>query len=673
MLPGSGNAEQIAGRATGTQSLYRKYRPASFDSDDLVGQDHIVGTLRNAIARERVAHAYLFCGPRGTGKTSTARLLAKAVNCLDPDPERRPCNICEACEAINQGRATDIIEIDAASNRGIEDMRELVERVRYAPAQLRTKVYIIDEAHQVTPAAFNAFLKTLEEPPPNTVFILATTDPDKLLDTIASRCQRFDFHRIAPDVMARHIRVVCEREDIQIDDDALDIVVRRSFGGMRDALSLVDQLTTTAGEASNGIITLDLVRGMLGISAEGWEYDLAQALAGRDVPGGLRVINQAVEGGQDMRAFGRRVVDLLRVMMLVRAGADPVEAKGNQRLIELAGRFELPEILAINRHFYDIDYKIRTGGFPQLPIELAFLGALVEQPRGVGYVQPSVQSQPQPEPQPQTRPEGRRQAEPAAGAQPVASERVRPIPNRDRAPEPPLAPPAQSPGDSWSAPARPASARAQHEPSAPLPPPVERTAPDEAPRPALTGPPAAILQTLIAGWECVRTEVRAVDRKVEALMRETDPVEVQGNDLRVVAAYPFHAGKLNDPRIREIMEAAIERVTGARLVVTVVARDEFNPIPPPAAASTMLNETSPVWGAGYGASAPPVSSSNGNGSSYDHGHPLKSTDPVVTFDAPAHGLPDIIQKVKVALDAEEMDPEDAAMFLRGLEDDRQAT
>ena len=180
-----------------TSSLYRKYRPQSFDSDELVGQEHIVRTLQNAVRLDRVAHAYLFCGPRGTGKTTTARLLAKAINCLQDDPSLRPCNACANCVAINAGASPDIIEIDAASNRGIDDIRDLRERVRYAPAQLRSKVYIIDEAHQITGAAANAFLKTLEEPPAHTRFILATTDPEELLPTIVSRCQRFDFRRVS--------------------------------------------------------------------------------------------------------------------------------------------------------------------------------------------------------------------------------------------------------------------------------------------------------------------------------------------------------------------------------------------------------------------------------------------------------------------------------------------
>src|SRR5918995_3331466 len=203
-----------------TSSLYRKYRPQSFDGDELVGQEHIVRTLQNAVRLDKVAHASLFSGPRGTGKPTTARVLAKAINCLHDDPSLRPCNVCPSCRAINAGAAPDIIEIDAASNRGIDDIRDLRERVRYAPAQLRSKVYIIDESHQITGAAANAFLKTLEEPPAHTRFILATTDPEELLPTIVSRCQRFEFRRVGAEDMARRLRTVADQEGFQVSEDA---------------------------------------------------------------------------------------------------------------------------------------------------------------------------------------------------------------------------------------------------------------------------------------------------------------------------------------------------------------------------------------------------------------------------------------------------------------------
>src|SRR5215203_4285149 len=207
--------------ASSTSSLYRKYRPQSFDSEELVGQEHIVRTLQNAVRLNKVAHAYLFSGPRGTGKTTTARVLAKAINCLQDDPSLRPCNACANCLAINAGASPDIVEIDAASNRGIDDIRDLRERVRYAPAQLRSKVYIIDESHQITGAAANAFLKTLEEPPAHTKFILATTDPEQLLPTIVSRCQRFDFKRISREAAIGRLTTVAESEGISIDEEAV--------------------------------------------------------------------------------------------------------------------------------------------------------------------------------------------------------------------------------------------------------------------------------------------------------------------------------------------------------------------------------------------------------------------------------------------------------------------
>src|SRR5215217_5845871 len=238
-------ASETPSRGTGTastSSLYRKYRPQSFDSDELVGQEHIVRTLQNAVRLDRVAHAYLFSGPRGTGKTTTARVLAKAINCLHDDPGLRPCNTCLNCQAINAGASPDVIEIDAASNRGIDDIRDLRERVRYAPAQLRSKVYIIDESHQITGAAANAFLKTLEEPPAHTRFILATTDPEELLPTIVSRCQRFDFRRVSLDDIVRRLQTVASLEGVSVDADALRLIARYATGSLRDALGLFERL-----------------------------------------------------------------------------------------------------------------------------------------------------------------------------------------------------------------------------------------------------------------------------------------------------------------------------------------------------------------------------------------------------------------------------------------------
>ncbi|MCO5177278.1 MAG: DNA polymerase III subunit gamma/tau [Thermomicrobiales bacterium] len=544
MLPASDADAQGPGQ---TQSLYRKYRPINFESDELVGQSHVSDTLRNAIARGRVAHAYLFCGPRGTGKTSTARLLAKAVNCLDPDPLRRPCNVCEACRAINEGRATDIIEIDAASNRGIDDMKALRETVRYAPSQLRHKFYIIDEAHQITRDGFNAFLKTLEEPPANTTFVLATTDPDKLPDTIASRCQRFDFRRIPREPMAEHIRAICAKEGLEIDDDAVDLVVRRATGSLRDALSLVDLLATAAASTESGRIDAELTRKMLGISTDGWELDLAKALADRDVKAGLQVVASAADSGQDMRSFARHIGDVLRLLLLVRAGADPVEATDNIR--ELAARFELADLLRINERFSELDFKVRTAGFAQLPIELAVVGALVEQP-AIIHVAP--------------------QAEP--------QRTQRPAPQR----------PAAQPPTSWGAPPaeRPAPPPRQQDPAS-----EQRTQrPPAAKRPAASATGTGPIADVLSQWDRIRSEIKAMNGKIEALLRESDPESVVDGTLHLIAPYSFHVNRLNEPAARDVIEAAVERVMGTRYHVEVSLREgrelPDSPAPTPVRASS---------------------------------------------------------------------------------------
>ncbi|CAA9573107.1 MAG: DNA polymerase III subunits gamma and tau [uncultured Thermomicrobiales bacterium] len=339
---GSGAHVSVPNGRQETRSLYRKYRPQTFGDDDLVGQEPVVRTLRNALRLDRVAHAYLFCGPRGTGKTTTARLLAKAVNCLDREPDKRPCNVCTNCRAIASGAATDVVEIDAASNRGIDDIRELRERVRYAPAQLRVKFYIVDEAHQITGAAANAFLKTLEEPPDHTKFVLATTDPEELLPTIVSRCQRFDFRRIGLEAMTARLRTVADAERIEATDEALTAIARYATGSLRDALGLLDQLALYRGPAHGGAappdnsaaITADAVRSVLGVSRNDRVETLVAALADRDAAAALGTVNAAVDAGEDPRQLNRQLVAYLRVLLHQRAG-------GSRDADERAQRFAL--------------------------------------------------------------------------------------------------------------------------------------------------------------------------------------------------------------------------------------------------------------------------------------------------------------------------------------------
>ena len=218
------------------QALYRKYRPKNFD--EVVGQEHIIQTLNNAIYQNKIAHAYLFCGPRGTGKTTTAKIFAKMLNC---ENENKPCEECENCKMASQSSHPDIIEIDAASNNGVEEVRNLIDKVKYAPLSGKYKIYIIDEVHMMSTSAFNALLKTIEEPPAHVIFIFATTEPNKVLSTIISRCQRFDFSKVSQKDIEKRLKIVCKKENIEIEEEAISLIAQLSDGGMRDSLSILDQ------------------------------------------------------------------------------------------------------------------------------------------------------------------------------------------------------------------------------------------------------------------------------------------------------------------------------------------------------------------------------------------------------------------------------------------------
>ncbi len=250
-----------------SQALYRKYRPKGWA--EVIGQEHIVQTLKNAIAADRVGHAYLFAGPRGTGKTTLARLLAKAVNCLAEDPKARPCNQCDNCKAVNENRFMDLIEIDAASNTSVDDVRDLRDKINFSPSQGKYKIYIIDEVHMLSTAAFNALLKTLEEPPPHAIFVLATTEIHKIPATVLSRCQRHEFRRVPVDEMIGQLKTIAKAEKIQADDEALSVIARQAGGGLRDAISLLDQLASTGTK-----ITLQLTQTVLGTATSQTVLDI---------------------------------------------------------------------------------------------------------------------------------------------------------------------------------------------------------------------------------------------------------------------------------------------------------------------------------------------------------------------------------------------------------------
>jgi DNA polymerase III subunit gamma/tau len=357
-----------------SQSLYRKWRSQTFG--ELVGQEQIIRTLKNALNSGTLAHAYLFTGPRGTGKTSTARLLAKTINCSQ-SKDGEPCNVCAQCREITAGNSLNVIEIDAASNRGIDSIRELREKVMMPPTIGKYKVYILDEAHMLTTEAFNALLKTLEEPPPHAIFVMATTDVHKMLPTVLSRCQRFDFKRITTRQIVDHLRFVATQEDVTLESGAAELIARAAAGGMRDALSLLDQATAYAGSA----ITLTQVQAMLGVADPRAIQKFITAIADLNSHDGLHLIHDLSEAGADLRQINGQVAEYWRAMMLARAGANIGEILDYtddeiREITRLSQLFTLEELTECARIFAQNELVQRNQGTPQLGLELALLSCL---------------------------------------------------------------------------------------------------------------------------------------------------------------------------------------------------------------------------------------------------------------------------------------------------------
>lgn len=332
------------------QALYRKYRPKNFD--EVVGQEHITATLKQEIASGRVGHAYLFTGSRGTGKTSCSKIIAKAVNCPNQH-DGNPCGVCAVCRGIDDGSVLDVTEIDAASNNGVDNIRQLREEANFTPAQVNYRVYIIDETHMLSVGAFNALLKIMEEPPEHVIFILATTEVHKIPATILSRCQRFDFRRISPSVIAARVRWVCEQEGIQIDPEAADLIARLAEGGMRDALSLLDVCRSNArsGEQDGQEkITLEHVRQSAGLAVSDSLFAVADAVLRRDVPAVLQEIDRMFENSIDFEKMCVQLIAHYRGLMMAKAVKNPQEfvsglPQDAQRLSAQAAGYPMGQIL----------------------------------------------------------------------------------------------------------------------------------------------------------------------------------------------------------------------------------------------------------------------------------------------------------------------------------------
>ena len=354
------------------QALYLKWRPHRWE--EIVGQPHIVQTLRNAVAADRVAHAYLFAGQRGTGKTTTARLLAKAVNCLEEELASRPCDRCTHCKAVNKGRFLDLIEIDAASNTSVDDVRSLRDKINFSPNQGRYKVYIIDEVHMLSTAAFNALLKTLEEPPPHAIFILATTEIQKIPATVLSRCQRHEFRRIPVNEIIAHLKQIVAAEGLQTEDEALTLLARQATGALRDAISLLDQLAST-GQA----ITLERAQQVLGTATSQSVLEIVDAIQSNQSAAGLDYIHATLDAGSDPRQFARQIVDYLRNLLLVRMGnPEQLDATADlkSQMARHAQGFDVPQLLSLIRVFNQAANDARSAWQPSLPLEMAFIESL---------------------------------------------------------------------------------------------------------------------------------------------------------------------------------------------------------------------------------------------------------------------------------------------------------
>lgn len=352
------------------RALYREWRPQTFGA--IIGQEHITRTLMNALAAGRVGHAYLFCGTRGTGKTTTAKVLAKALNCLQPEGVE-PCNRCDNCTAITEGFSVDVIEIDAASNRGIDEIRDLREKVQFAPSTGRFRVYIIDEVHMLTNEAFNALLKTLEEPPRHAVLILATTEPHKIPLTILSRCQRFDFKRITPAGIIGRLKEVANGAKLEVDEEALRLIARAAEGGLRDALSLLDQ----AAAFGSLIITAGDVHNLLGTVRVDGLSRMAGFLAAGDVAAALRLAGQLTAEGKDLRLFAREMAAYLRALLLekIAPGSNVQEAWDTAELKSCMSQFSEERLVKSVEIMSAAEQEMKWSTLPGIALELALIKA----------------------------------------------------------------------------------------------------------------------------------------------------------------------------------------------------------------------------------------------------------------------------------------------------------
>jgi DNA polymerase-3 subunit gamma/tau len=543
-------------------SFYRKWRPQRFE--DVVGQERVTRTLQNAIAAGRIVHAYLFCGHRGSGKTTTARILAKCLNCVR-GPTPVPDNTCPSCVAIGAGTSLDVIEIDAASNRGIDEIRDLREKVRLVPVEGRYKVYIIDEAHMLTTEAANALLKTLEEPPPHAVLVLVTTEPHRLPTTITSRTQRFDFKRIPQAAVVERLKTIAAAEGLAADDDALQLIARSADGALRDAEGLLDQLNAFCA----GRITKPDVLAVLGVVDEEVAHTLARAIIEGDAAACLELAGRLLDEGRDVRQVLRGLIDQFRDLLVVAVMPRPqgIVDTTEQRLEALRAQAVRLAPGAIAQHirlFAAAEAEARAATQPRVVLEMALMRAArpdldpsleslaarvsaLEQaagtaaPRSGGPVSPAGDVAPPGAAAPRARPAPQRPSRGSPGRDEPAEKPARKAPPRSAAPEAEASTP---PGAA--------------EPSASAG--VER-------EPALT------IEGLRARWAAVMDDVKQRTRAVHAYLLESAPRDVDGDEIVLGVRHPFHLERLEEAKNRGIVSEAVARALGGRYRLRFMLHD----------------------------------------------------------------------------------------------------